>query len=121
MFEAREYRSQPGAIFSHFEVAKGAASQKELIREVKDGLLIDDVLGLGQGNLLAGEFSNNVGLGYRIEDGRIAGRVKDVMISGNSYDLLKDHLIGLGNDPGWFAGRVLSPSIAVRGVSVASK
>ena len=121
VFEPRGYRSQPGAIFSHFEVGDGGASQQELIREVKNGLLIDDVLGLGQGNLLAGEFSNNVGIGYRIENGRITGRVKDVMISGNSYDLLKDHLIGLGDDPGWFAGRVLAPSIAVRGVSVASK
>ena len=121
VFGHRQFRPLPEAMFSHFEVATGAASQEDLIREVDNGLLIDSVLGLGQGNILAGEFSNNVAVGYRIENGRVTGRVKDVMISGNSYDLLKGHLLGVGDDPGWFAGRLFSPSIAVSGVNVASR
>ena len=121
VFGHREFRPVPEATFSHFELARGDASQEELIREVGSGLLVVSVHGLGQGNLLGGEFSNNVAVGYLIENGRIAGRVKDVMISGNSYDLLKDHLLGLGSNPQWFVGRLLSPSIAVDGISVVSR
>jgi PmbA protein len=117
----RGFRPSPEASFSNVVVDSGAASQDELIREIKNGLLVDTVLGLGQGNLFAGEFSNNVSVAYRIENGRITGRVKDVMISGNSYDLLRNHVIGVGNDPQWFMGRLLSPSLAVAGVSVTAR
>jgi len=39
--------------------------------------------------VLAGEFSVNVALGFLVEDGRIKGRVKDCMVAGNVYDILK--------------------------------
>jgi PmbA protein len=45
---------------------------------------------LGQGNPINGEFSVNVFLGYKIQNGKVAGRVKDVMLAGNAYTALKD-------------------------------
>ena len=79
---------------------------------------MESVLGLGQGNLASGEFSNNVAVAFKIEDGKIVGRVKNTMIAGNSYNLLKDNLIALGNNPMWALGAVNTPAIAVGGVSV---
>jgi len=116
-----DFRSAPGVSLSNLVIGSGSASPEELLREVKDGVLVDSVLGLGKGNLNAGDFSNNVSVAYRIQDGRITGRVKNLMISGNAYELLKDHLMGLGNDPDWIFGRLCAPSIAVSNVSVAAK
>jgi predicted Zn-dependent protease len=36
---------------------------------IKEGLMVDVFMGLGQGNPINGEFSTNVFLGYKIEDG----------------------------------------------------
>jgi PmbA protein len=65
-------------------VKEGNASYKEMIRNTKEGLLVHNVLGLGQGNPISGEFSVNVHLGYKIENGEVVGRVKDVMLAGNT-------------------------------------
>ena len=48
-----------------------------------------EYLGLGQGNPINGEFSVNLFLGYKIENGKLVGRVKDVMLAGNAFDALK--------------------------------
>ncbi|MCK5828178.1 TldD/PmbA family protein, partial [Candidatus Bipolaricaulota bacterium] len=99
----------------------GDATEDDLIRGIKNGLLVDGVLGLGQGNLNAGDFSNNVATAFVIEDGKIAGRVKNVMLAGNSYDLLREHLIGLGHEADWVYGQLHCPAIAVNHVNVAAK
>ncbi len=117
----RNFRPAPGASISHVVVEGSDASQEDLIGGIKRGLLVDSVLGLGQGNLHAGDFSNNLSAAFLIEDGRIVGRVKNAMIAGNSYALLRDHLIGIGNDDSWVYGRIRTPSIALRDVQVAAK
>ena len=53
----------------------GTMSFEAMIKDVRFGLLVDQVLGGGQSNVLAGEFSVNIDLGYLIENGEIVGRV----------------------------------------------
>ena len=60
-------------------------------------------MGATQGNILGGDFSGNVLLGYKIENGKIAGRVKDTMVFGNVYELLKD-IAAIGSDGRWLGG-----------------
>ena len=48
------------------------------------------MLGAGQGNELSGDFSANISLGYKIEKGKIVGRVKNTMISGNAFRALSE-------------------------------
>ncbi|MCK4570947.1 TldD/PmbA family protein [Candidatus Bipolaricaulota bacterium] len=115
------FRSAPSASLSNLVVATGDATEDDLIRGIKKGLLVDGVLGLGQGNLNAGDFSNNVAAAFLIEDGRITGRVKNVMLSGNSYDLLRHHLIGLGDQANWVFGQLSCPALAIDNVNVAAK
>jgi PmbA protein len=115
------FRPAPSTSISSLLVETGTASEAELISGIKHGLLVDGVLGLGQGNLNAGDFSNNVAAAFVIQDGKIAGRVKNVMLAGNSYDLLRDHLIGLGDKAEWVYGRLLCPAIAVNNVNVTAK
>jgi PmbA protein len=62
----------------------------DMLAGIDEGLLVNDVLGLGQGNVISGAFSNSVSLAFKIEKGEIVGRVKDVSLAGNVYDLLQD-------------------------------
>jgi PmbA protein len=90
-----------------------------LLRDIRDGLLVDDLIGVGQGNVTGGAFSHPVALAYRIERGEIAGRVKDAAVAGNAYELWK-RVGGFGNDARWTGSRC-APSVLFEGVSVARR
>jgi len=90
-----------------------------LIADIDDGLIVDDLIGVGQGNVISGAFSHPVGLAYRVQRGEITGRVKDAAVAGNAYDLLK-RIGGFGNDGRWLGAR-WSPSLLLEGVSVARR
>jgi len=90
-----------------------------LLDGIDDGLLVDDLIGVGQGNVIGGAFSHPVALAYRVRRGEIAGRVKDAAVAGNAYDLLK-RIGGFGTDGRWL-GSHWSPSLLLEGVSVARR
>jgi len=90
-----------------------------LIADIQDGLIVDDLIGVGQGNVIGGAFSHPVGLAYRVQRGEVTGRVKDAAVAGNAYDLLK-RIGGFGNDGRWLGSR-FSPSLLLEGVSVARR
>jgi PmbA protein len=71
-------------------IEPGDVPFKTMLTSLQQGLLVHTYLGLGMGNPINGEFSVNVWLGYKIENGELVGRVKDVMLSGNVFDALKD-------------------------------
>ena len=102
------------------DIAPGDISFDDMIAEVKDGLVIEALLGAGQGNELGGDFRANVSLGYRIENGEITGRVKDTMISGNVYKVLSQ-VEQISDSPEWVFGSMRSPAIKCMGVEVAAK
>jgi PmbA protein len=91
----------------------------DLIGDIDDGLIVDDLIGVGQGNVISGAFSHPVGLAYRVQRGEVIGRVKDAAVAGNAYDLLKK-IGGFGNDGRWLGAR-WSPSLLLDGVSVARR
>ncbi len=90
-----------------------------LIADIQDGLIVDDLIGVGQGNVIGGGFSHPVGLAYRVQRGEITGRVKDAAVAGNVYDVLK-RIGGFGSDGRWLGSR-WSPSVRLDGVSVARR
>jgi len=90
-----------------------------LIGNIADGLIVDDLIGVGQGNVISGAFSHPVGLAYRVQRGEITGRVKDAAVAGNAYDLLK-RIGEFGRDGRWLGAR-WSPSLLLDGVSVARR
>ena len=95
-------------------IESGKGSLPELISQMGNGLVIDQILGGGPD--ISGDFSINVDLGYRIENGEIIGRVKDTMVAGNVYTILKQ-ILALGSDRQW-NGSCYTPSVLVDGVSV---
>jgi PmbA protein len=90
-----------------------------LVAQISDGLVIDDLIGVGQGNVISGAFSHPVALAYRVERGAITGRVKDAAVAGNVYELLR-RIGGVGDDGRWLSSR-WSPSLLLEGVSVARR
>ena len=98
----------------------GDTSQEDMVHSIKQGLIIEQLMGAEQGNILNGDFSGNVLLGYKIDNGEISGRVKDTMVYGNIYQLL-GKIDRMGNDSRWIAGYIKTPSIYCPGISVSSK
>lgn len=103
-----------------FIIAPGNATFDEMVQDIKEGLVVEQLMGATQGNILGGAFSGNVLLGFKVENGRIVGRVKDTMVSGNIYQLLKE-ITAIGTDVKWVGGLLNTPSIYCSNVSVASK
>ena len=120
-FSEPDYKAPPSAGPTTLVVGEGDRGFAELLEELDEGLIVDQVLGLGQGNVISGEFSNNVAVGYLVKGGEVVGRVKNTMIAGNVYELLKDRLIAIGerSEPVW--GLFRSPPLLVDGVSVVSR
>ena len=60
-------------------MAGGDTPREDLFDGIKEGLVVEQLLGAGQGNELGGDFKANVALGYRIENGedRRAGQRHD--------------------------------------------
>ncbi len=84
----RGYSSTPYPGFRNIVLEPGSDSYEALLSSVDEGLLVDQFIGAGQSNVLAGEFSMNLDLAFKIENGKILGRVKDVMMSGNVFKAL---------------------------------
>jgi PmbA protein len=110
----------PGPSYHACVVTPGTISFDDMVKNTKEGIIVEQLLGAGQGNMLGGDFSGNVLLGYKIENGEIVGRVKDTMISGNVYQLLKN-ITAIGSDTKWVSGSLSTPSICCADVSVASR
>jgi len=103
-----------------FVFNNGNTKFEDMVKDIKDGLVVESLMGAGQGNTLGGDFSGNVLLGFKIENGKIVGRVKDTMVSGNIYQLLKN-ITAMGSDGKWVGGSLFMPSLYISNVSVASR
>jgi len=110
----------PGCGPTNLVVSPGETPYDQMIGSVNEGLLVHSVLGLGQGNPMNGDFSVNVQLGYKIESGKIAGRVKNVMLAGNVYDAIKN-IDSIGDKSEWVWGSTLAPPVKIGKLSVVAK
>jgi PmbA protein len=110
---------KPQAAYSNLVIDPGALEFHELVAQIRDGLLVDELLGVGQGNVIGGAFSHPVALAYRIINGEVVGRVKDVAVAGVVYELLK-RIAGMGKHVKWI-GSVGVPAMVIEGVSVTGR
>ncbi|MEE8418516.1 MAG: TldD/PmbA family protein [Dehalococcoidales bacterium] len=105
---------------SAFIISPGKTTFDEMLSDIKEGLVIEQLMGASQGNILGGDFSGNVLLGYKVENGKIVGRVKDTMVSGNIYQMMKD-IAAIGSEARWVRGSLKTPPLYFSSLSVASK
>jgi PmbA protein len=110
----------PSPAISSLILSGGDVSFQAMVEDMKEGLIVEQVMGAEQGNLLGGDFGGNVLLGYKVENGEIVGRVKDTMIAGNVYQVLKE-LLGIGQEARWVGGILQTPPLYCSHVSVTTK
>ncbi len=115
----RSIFATPSPAYSNIIVRPGDRSSSELM-DVEEGVLIEDLLGVGQGNILSGAFSNPFGLAFKIEKGEITGRVKNASIAGNIYENLRE-ITGISKETEWIWGRFKVPFIRLDNLKLALK
>lgn len=108
----------PGPSCLVFE--EGTLSIEQMVSEIKEGIVVEHLMGAGQGNVLGGDFSGNLLLGFKIENGAMVGRAKDVMVSGNIYQALKG-IVAMGSESRLVHGTVKTPPIWLEGLAVAAR
>lgn len=116
----RSLFSPPRPSPTNLVVEPGATSIADIIAGIERGLLVDNVLGLGQGNVISGAFSNPVSLGFKIENGEIVGRVKDLSIAGNVYEVLGT-IAAISKESAWVYNNFRLPYILLPELNVVAK
>ena len=112
--------SRPSPSLANVCIAPGKTAVEDLIAGISEGIIVDQVLGAGQSNVLAGEFSVNIDLGYKVEQGKIVGRVKDTMVAGNIFEAFSN-LVDLSDRPEWVGSSAYVPHILFAGLGVAAR
>jgi PmbA protein len=112
--------SRPGTELVNGCMLPGKTSTADLIAGMEEGVIVDQVLGAGQSNQLAGEFSVNLDLGYKVEKGEIVGRVKNTMVAGSIFEAFKN-LVDLGDKPEWVGGGAYLPCLLFDQLGVAAR
>jgi PmbA protein len=80
------YRSLPGIGTTNLVISPGEATKAELIREIKEGILVTRFS--GNTNPVSGDFSGTVKGGFYIKNGKLANPVTNTMIAGNVFDAI---------------------------------
>jgi PmbA protein len=103
----------------HLVIKPGTSSLCDLLGMMGSGVVVSELLGAHSGNILNGDFSVGLAPGLWVEKGEIVGHVKDAMVAGNIYEILKN-VVAVGNrlmpaHMGWF------PPILFENVNFAAK
>jgi PmbA protein len=105
---------------TNFIIQPGETALKDMLAGIDEGILVEDLLGLGQGNIISGAFSNPLALAFKIEKGEIVGRVKDLSIAGNIYELLKE-VGAVSKEAHWVYSTFYAPYVLIPEMNVAGK
>ncbi len=100
----------PTNLFLH----PGGASSEDVIRSVKQGLYVTELIGFGV-NMVTGDYSRGAS-GLWIDNGELAYPVQEVTIAGNLKRMFQDIEL-IGNDLE-FRGSIASPTIKIREMMV---
>lgn len=77
----------PGVSVTNLHMGNGSISQAELIKDIKHGVYITELIGMGV-NPVTGDYSRGAG-GFLITDGEIGPPVSEITIAGNLKDMFK--------------------------------
>ena len=110
----RSLTAPPAPGSSNFFIANGESTPEELIRSIKRGLLVTELIGMGV-NIVTGDYSQGAS-GLWIENGEIACPVSEITIAANLKDMFA-HLTP-ANDLR-LTGSTNAPSLLIEGMTIA--
>ena len=108
------YACTPVLEASNFTFTGGNKTSEELVGEVGEGLLVYGVQGAHSSTPESGEFSVVATPVWKIEDGNVAYAVREVMLTGVVFDVLRN-VSALGNNVRKM-GQLVAPWIRVENV-----
>ena len=111
----RSIGDNPSVGPTNFYLVPGAPTPAEIIRTVKDGLYVTELIGFGV-NMVTGDYSRGVA-GIWIENGELTYPVEEITIAGHLKQMFAD-IEMVGNDLE-FRGRIASPTIKIREMMIA--
>jgi PmbA protein len=114
---SRGLAGTPGIGPGNFFLKPGAKSVKEIIGDIKEGLLVTEFLGFGV-NLVTGDFSRGAS-GLWIENGELTFPVEEITVAGNLKDMFSN-ISEIGNDLE-FRGAIASPTLRLDGMTLAGE
>jgi PmbA protein len=112
---ARSIAGAPVVGPKNFYLAAGNASREDIIRSVKDGFYVTELIGFGV-NVVTGDYSRGAA-GRWIENGELTYPVEEVTIAGNLGEMLQNFAL-IGSDLE-FRSAVAAPTVLVEGMTVA--
>ena len=114
------YSSSVTVAPSNCYIEEGNVSKDDLLKELKDGLLITEFNGIHSGaNGITGDFSLAAS-GFLIKDGKKDRPVEQITVAGNFFSLIKDIEL-IGDDLKFDFSKFGSPTVVVRELSIAGK
>lgn len=112
---ARGVGESPTAGPTNFYLSPGTADPAGIIRSVRDGLYVTELIGFGV-NLVTGDYSRGAA-GLWIENGELAYPVEEITIASNLKRMFADIEV-VGQDLE-FRGRIASPTLKIGEMTVA--
>jgi len=112
------YQTMPGVGPTNLVLSGPRVPLGELIGAIEHGVLVTNAIGIHSGaNPVSGEFSVGIS-GLLIEGGRVGRPVHEVTMAGDIVSMLRS-IVALGDDARWVpSGSILTPSVAIEGVSI---
>ena len=114
---SRGITGNAGIGHGNFFIEAGERSQEEMIRSVKNGFFVTELIGSGV-NIVTGDYSRGA-VGMWIRDGEFAFPVSEVTIAGTLQEMLNG-IAEIGNDLE-FRGSVSAPTIMLGEMTVAGR
>jgi len=114
---ARSVGDVPSVSHTNFYLVPGTHSPEEIIRSVKRGLYVVEMIGFGV-NHVTGDYSRGA-VGLWIENGELTYPVEEITIAGNLKDILMD--IEMIGDDLEFRGTIAAPTIKISKMTVAGQ
>jgi PmbA protein len=112
---SRGLAGAPGIGAGNFYLEPGPQSPEELLRNVRQGLYVTELIGHGV-NIVTGDYSQGAS-GLWIENGELAYPVEEITVAGNLKEIFQN-VTAIANDL-IFRGSLASPTLLVEGMTIA--
>lgn len=113
---SRIFDEPPSPATTNLIVEPGDMKYDEMIEDLKECLIVDQVIGKGQSNILKGEVILSVTLGFKVKNGESVGRVEGTMIAGNVYDAL-NNIVAISKESKHISS-IRSPALSLQSLSI---
>lgn len=108
----RGFSSIPSVHPSNFVLMPGKSPEEQLVRDMKEGLVVSWLSGTHTANGFSGDFSVEAKNAFYVKNGRILHPVKSAMLSGNVFSMMADCVCASNLEQ--MPGGISAPSIRVR-------